>query len=52
VRSIYAGWERGDFGSSEWADPEMLYEHADGSSPGIWSGLDGMAEGFRDSWPP
>jgi ketosteroid isomerase-like protein len=48
VRSIYAAWERGDFGSAEWADPEMLYEHADGPSPGTWNGLDGMAEGFRD----
>jgi ketosteroid isomerase-like protein len=48
VRSIYAAWERGDFGSAEWADPEMLYEYADGPSPGTWNGLDGMAEGFRD----
>ena len=46
VRSIYAAWERGDFGSAEWADPEI--EYADGPSPGTWNGLDGMAEGFRD----
>jgi ketosteroid isomerase-like protein len=48
VRSIYAAWERGDFRSAEWAGPEMLYEYADGPSPGIWNGLEGMAEGFRD----
>jgi ketosteroid isomerase-like protein len=48
ARSIYAAWERGDFGSAEWGDPEMLYEYADGPSPGTWNGLDGMAEGFRD----
>jgi ketosteroid isomerase-like protein len=48
VRSIYAAWERGDFVSAEWADREMLYEYADGPSPGTWNGLDGMAEGFRD----
>ena len=48
VRSIYAAWERGDFGSAEWADPEMEYEYADGPSPGAWKGIGGMAEGFRD----
>jgi len=48
VRSIYTAWERGDFRSAAWADPEMVYEHADGPSPGTWSGLDGMTEGFRD----
>jgi hypothetical protein len=44
----YAAWERGDFGSAEWADPEMEYEYADGPSPGAWKGIGGMAEGFRD----
>src|SRR5450631_3831057 len=48
VRSIYVAWERGDFGSAEWADPDMVYEYADGPSPGTWSGVEGMAEGFRD----
>jgi hypothetical protein len=49
VRSILAAWERGDFSSVEWADPRIDYVHADGPSPGRWSGLAGMAEGWRDA---
>lgn len=48
VRSIYAYWERGDFRSAEWADPEIELVFADGPSPGTWKGLAGMAESWRD----
>ena len=47
VRSIYAAWERGDFGFTEWADPEIEFVIADGPSPGRWTGVVGMREGFR-----
>jgi ketosteroid isomerase-like protein len=48
VRSIYAGWERGNFGSVEWADPEIEYVYADGPSPGRWTGLAGASQGVRE----
>jgi ketosteroid isomerase-like protein len=48
VRSIFAAWERGDYSSAEWAHPEIEYVIADGPARGRWTGLAGLAEGFRD----
>jgi ketosteroid isomerase-like protein len=48
VRSICAHWQRGDFSCLEWADPKIEYVIADGPSPGAWTGLDGMADAFRE----
>jgi hypothetical protein len=48
VRSIRAGWDRGDFTSVRWAHPEIELVFADGPSPGSWTGLAGLTEAWRD----
>jgi ketosteroid isomerase-like protein len=47
VRSLYADWERGDYGSGDWADPEIEWAIADGPAPGSWKGIPGMVQGWR-----
>jgi ketosteroid isomerase-like protein len=47
VRSIYATWGRGDFGSTEWADAEIEFAIVGGPDPGSWTGVAGMAQGWR-----
>jgi ketosteroid isomerase-like protein len=47
VRSIRAAHDRGDFGSAEWAHPEIELVIVDGPAPGSWKGLSGLAEGWR-----
>ena len=48
VRSIFAAWERADYSSIEWAHPEIEFVIVEGPTPGTWTGVAGMAEGWRD----
>jgi ketosteroid isomerase-like protein len=48
VRTITADWEHGNYSSADWAHPEIEYLIADGPSPGTWTGLEGMAQGWGD----
>jgi ketosteroid isomerase-like protein len=48
VRAILAANRRGDYSSTDWADPEIQFVVADGPSPGTWKGLAEMAAGWRD----
>ena len=47
VRSIYADIGHGDFGSADWADPEIEYVRADGFEPDSLIGRDGLVAAMR-----
>ena len=53
VRSIYADWERGDYTSTDWADPDIEFAFVDGPDPRSSKGISGMARGwgeFQSMW--
>jgi ketosteroid isomerase-like protein len=47
VRSIFAAWERGDYGAVDWAHPEIEFVLADGPDPGSWKGIGALSEAWR-----
>jgi ketosteroid isomerase-like protein len=47
VRSIFAGWERGDFSRADWAHPEIVLESA-GFDAMKATGVAEMAERWRE----
>ena len=46
VRSIVAGWERGDYSNVEWAHPEIEFVLAGGIDPSTSRGLPAMGEAW------
>jgi ketosteroid isomerase-like protein len=48
VRSIYADWERGDFRSVAWADPELELVRPDSVEGDVLKGLASAAKRWRE----
>jgi ketosteroid isomerase-like protein len=48
VKSIFAAWEKGDFSSSAWADPEIEFVMLGGLTSGKWNGMEEMAEAWGE----
>jgi ketosteroid isomerase-like protein len=49
VRSIYAAWERGEFGETDWVDPDIEFQAiGDTPSAGKSTGPQGMASYWRE----
>jgi ketosteroid isomerase-like protein len=46
VRSILAAWAEGDFGSADWADPEIDFVMHGDLTGGEWEGVDEMGEAW------
>ena len=46
VKAIFVDWEKGDWSSSEWADPEIEFVMVGGLSEGTWTGTAEMAKAW------
>ena len=49
MRSLYAAWARGDFSSTDWADPDIEYVQVDGPTPGTWRGVPAMGRAWGEA---
>jgi ketosteroid isomerase-like protein len=48
VRSIYADWERGDYSSVDWADPNIEWVVDGGPDAGVFKGREAAAKAWRE----
>jgi hypothetical protein len=48
VRSIFADWERGEFGRADWADPQIEFVIVGGPTEGSWHGVAEIARAMRE----
>jgi ketosteroid isomerase-like protein len=46
VKSIYADWERGDWSSTSWADPDIEFVMIGGLMDGRWAGIAEMGRAW------
>ncbi len=46
VKAIYAAWEKGDWSSTDWADPEIEFEMVGGLIEGSWTGVAEMGKAW------
>jgi ketosteroid isomerase-like protein len=47
ARSIFAAWERGDFGSADWAEPRIEFAFIGGLEPTTGLGLAALGDAMR-----
>jgi ketosteroid isomerase-like protein len=48
VREIYRAWERGDFSSNEWADPDIEFVSGAGPDEAVHRGIEAMGRAWRE----